>query len=555
MYRLSEFAAVQIVAALLSIANAYRLHERRSAGIPPALIGVPASAAVWCAIAAVEASAVTPSGKYVWAKLAVPFALLTIALLLLAVDGLVAAGVFEKKRRVALLIAPIPFISAIAWSNEAHRLYWSGFHAGMPGTNSIVHEYGPLFSLTVLYVIACSIFANRLLFRDITGRGRVYFARSVMTAVISSFPIIALALMRLGFNPFPGLNLVPAMFALSSLGFFLVVERYNLLKAVPIARAKILESLSEAVFVLDNEGFLIDCNASAIKTLAGIGKIGIGSKPVFPKDWESALPTNAYGGLEEGEKIVATSTPDGPKYFSLTATETLNRRKRRIGTILIVRDVTQRIRSEEELKAAYGELHRQYDQIVALENNLRELSTHDGLTGILNRRAFDETLSREFERAERMDSGLTIIIIDLDYFKNYNDAYGHLAGDAFLQEFVRTVSRNIRSIDFFFRYGGDEFVILAPELPLSKAKKRLVRILEELRNVPLPVSYKTAAGKTEGGSIPRPSFSAGAAELDGTTSTPDAFFALADKRVYQAKEAGRGRIEIGETGPLAPDMP
>ncbi|MFA6507856.1 MAG: diguanylate cyclase [Treponemataceae bacterium] len=545
VYRLSEFAAVQIFAALLSVANAYRLHERRSDGIPPALIGVPASAAVWCAIAAMEAAAVSPDGKFVWAKLAVPFALLTMAFLLIAVDGLVAAGVFEKKWHIGLLVAPIPVITAIAWSNGAHGLYWVSFHSGIIGTNSIVYEYGPLFSLTVLYVVICSAFANRLLFRDIAGRGRVYFARSVITGIISSFPIIALVIMMLGFNPFPGLNLVPAMFSLSSLGFFLVIERYNLLKAVPIARAKILESLSESIFVLDTGGILIDCNTSAIALLEGIGKIAIGSKPVFPKNWELALQAKTSGELPEQEKIIATSTREGPKYFSLATTETRNRRKRKIGTILIVRDVTERIRSEEQLKVAYGELHRQYEQIVALESNLRELSTHDSLTGILNRRAYDETISREFDRSKRIGPALTIIVIDLDKFKEYNDAYGHLAGDFVLREFVRIVSRNIRTIDFFFRFGGDEFVILAPGMPLRTAKTRMERILDELRDKPL--AFAGTGDKEVNGSVDlKPSFSAGAAVLEDAITTSEAFFALADRRVYQAKENGRGRIEIGD---------
>ncbi|MDQ7055582.1 MAG: GGDEF domain-containing protein [Persephonella sp.] len=113
-----------------------------------------------------------------------------------------------------------------------------------------------------------------------------------------------------------------------------------------------------------------------------------------------------------------------------------------------------------------------------LEENLRKLATVDQLTGIYNRYAFEKFLEEEINRAERYGSGFSIIMFDIDNFKDVNDMYGHQVGDRILKELVNIVRNSIRKSDIFARWGGEEFMILVP----IKEKQDAYRIAEKIRS-------------------------------------------------------------------------
>ena len=98
----------------------------------------------------------------------------------------------------------------------------------------------------------------------------------------------------------------------------------------------------------------------------------------------------------------------------------------------------------------------------ALLDEVERLATRDSLTGIANRRLFDESLGREASRAQRLRTSLSLIVFDIDHFKQINDAYGHLTGDAVLRSVAESIVASTKSFDLAARYGGDEFVLLLP---------------------------------------------------------------------------------------------
>lgn len=114
------------------------------------------------------------------------------------------------------------------------------------------------------------------------------------------------------------------------------------------------------------------------------------------------------------------------------------------------------------------------------EERLRRLSNTDELTGTFNRRYFFEQAVREFERAKRYDQYFSIAILDFDNFKNINDGYSHLAGDAALKRVAEACISNLRQMDVFARYGGDEFIFLFPDTDALQAKECLDRILAQI---------------------------------------------------------------------------
>jgi diguanylate cyclase (GGDEF)-like protein len=155
----------------------------------------------------------------------------------------------------------------------------------------------------------------------------------------------------------------------------------------------------------------------------------------------------------------------------------------------------------------------------------------DGLTQIHNKRYLFEALDKELIRARRYDRQLSLLIFDIDFFKNINDQYGHLAGDHVLRELARIVQERIRRDEVFARYGGEEFVIVLPETPLAGG----VALAENLRG-----RVETHAFAFQGERIPV-TISVGCAML-GEEKTAAELIQRADDKLYEAKRAGRNRV-------------
>lgn len=178
-------------------------------------------------------------------------------------------------------------------------------------------------------------------------------------------------------------------------------------------------------------------------------------------------------------------------------------------------------------------------RIIELQNQLRSakekhlvLSRTDGLTGILNRRALYESLEKEILRSGREKTPLSIIMMDIDFFKKINDTYGHNAGDAVLKEFARRILAELRPYDTFGRYGGEEFIVLLPGAFMYEVLAVSERIRGAIRNKPFDI--------TPSGIQVTSSF--GVAEFDFKENS-DALINRADQALYKAKKNGRDRIE------------
>lgn len=167
---------------------------------------------------------------------------------------------------------------------------------------------------------------------------------------------------------------------------------------------------------------------------------------------------------------------------------------------------------------------------------LRSMSFVDGLTGVANRRQFDEALQREWRACLRTGTSLALIMIDIDYFKQFNDTYGHPAGDACLRAIAGILNGEIsRSHDLIARYGGEEFVCLLPDINLAGAQIKA----EQLRQVVHSLSIPHAASST----APVVTVSVGLALfIPSSELTPEQLVAAADAELYTAKRAGRNRV-------------
>ncbi len=173
--------------------------------------------------------------------------------------------------------------------------------------------------------------------------------------------------------------------------------------------------------------------------------------------------------------------------------------------------------------------------LITAREELRFRATHDELTGLANRRVVLDAIAREHYRQLRQGGSFSIVLIDLDHFKSINDTRGHLAGDAVLKEVSNRMANCIRPYDTVGRYGGEEFVVVAPSCDRSGAAVLSERILESLRSAPI---------ETDSGPV-RVTVSCGIAVSAATKPLdPHDLLHLADAALYRAKDRGRDRSEF-----------
>jgi two-component system, cell cycle response regulator len=200
-----------------------------------------------------------------------------------------------------------------------------------------------------------------------------------------------------------------------------------------------------------------------------------------------------------------------------------------LGTLCIAREIT-------ELKHVEMELRKSKDQLLGINEELKVLSQLDGLTKLHNRRCFDESIDKEWRRATREKNPLALIMFDIDFFKNYNDSYGHPAGDECLRRVGETTRETFkRPGDLLARYGGEEFAIILPNTEESGA----MELAELLRERTESLKLKVSGNQTDA----QITISLGVASM--TPQTDEGFSDLiskADKALYRAKNEGRNRV-------------
>ncbi len=201
------------------------------------------------------------------------------------------------------------------------------------------------------------------------------------------------------------------------------------------------------------------------------------------------------------------------------------------GHYWMYRDITERKQFETRIRTYNSVLEEQRRELEHANELLAGLAATDGLTGVRNRRAFEDRLNAEFQRSRRHKSPLCLIMLDVDKFKQFNDTFGHIEGDAVLKVVASVLESNGREYDLVARYGGEEFVVILPETVSADAVNIAERFRSAIEAWPWDKRQITA--------------SFGVAELPLDMADPSVALAEADAAMYRSKQAGRNLVTLG----------
>lgn len=237
-------------------------------------------------------------------------------------------------------------------------------------------------------------------------------------------------------------------------------------------------------------------------------------------------------------KIIEVRVPrtDGDRYYITTVKPVFDANGQVVNVICISKEITDRKRMEEELRQANEQLSAQLAQIESLHETLREQAVRDPLTGLYNLRFLAESMKREIAQAVREKVPLSIVLMDIDHFKIFNDTYGHKTGDEVLRALGELLSTHTRAGDIACRYGGEEFMVIMPTAHAAEAVRRAEQWRSEFSST--QIVYKGQALSA--------TFSAGVACFPDHGATDDDLWRAADHALYRAKSAGRNCVILYE---------
>jgi diguanylate cyclase (GGDEF)-like protein/PAS domain S-box-containing protein len=332
------------------------------------------------------------------------------------------------------------------------------------------------------------------------------------------------------FDILHGLDLAPLLFGLSAFIFAFSVLRANFLDLIPIARSHLIDNMSDGILVLDAQYRIVDINPAMENFIEEKASFYIG-KNAFEafQPWMEKTDL-LLDGVETRTELRVPKDPS--RYLDLRVTPLYDKRQLLNGQLMVFRDITERKHVEKRLRYVNDRLQTQLIEIGLLQSKLREQSIRDPLTNLFNRRYLEETLERELARAAREDYPVCVIMIDLDHFKRVNDTYGHEAGDEVLKALATTLAEQCRRGDFACRYGGEEFVVVMPNINTDTAYERAEKIRQSLNSLDVPYGHYHLTTTVSIGIACYP--------INGDTR--ESVLRAADRAMYGAKEAGRDHI-------------
>lgn len=612
---------------------------------------------------------------------------------------------------VISLFSLIPLTTlAFAFTDEKHHLvrqFVGIAYVRQPlSFVSLEFEYGPLYWVNTVYLLLVVLAGVLLIARYVHRASPTMRVQGVTMMIGILLPWAANIITILGFNPLAPLDITVFALLITNVIFAVSIIRLRLFNLIPIARDTLIESLPDAVLIMDKHGLVVNANPSSLRLLH------IEQKEILGKPAASLIPDDLTALLKQSSqekkpicKEIQINGQGSPRYFNLTAAPLTGQGAIAAGWLVTLADITPVKESEQKIQLLLESEREQriladtlressnilstalnmesildhllglvrrvvpydYAHLFIVENNqarivrqagfehlppdvvykisnhtlnvqttenlqwmvnhrqpmiisnvaefpgwinvsgdldihswlgapifaqqeligfislisiqpdlyqqshaerlfafsgqaalaiqtarlfdeLRRMAITDSLTSLFNRRHFFDLARLEFERARRYGEELSVIMLDIDHFKQVNDTYGHVAGDSVLATLARVCRADLREMDILARYGGEEFVILLPNTSIDAALVAAERLRKKTENTAIELNTTTrreSAGYTSNSALPshlHVTISLGVSALD--TSVPDLenLINRSDHALYDAKQSGRNCV-------------
>jgi diguanylate cyclase (GGDEF)-like protein len=530
------YAFLLLLASICS-AIAIKVALRRSRALgATALIALLGALFVWSSSYAIHWLVSEPIWKYFWLNMtyfglaATPISFFVFSFRYTHHDGWLTPFM------VALLSVEPVFILIMLWTDPWHGLYFAGKRSL---TDSILLKGSPLLWFHVVYSYGMILIATLILIRK--AFQSLTFYRWQLGLFVGSLvlPWLANGLTLAKWTAWPDLDVTPITFTFTAMVILYDLLGWRLLDIAPIARDLLVEHMDDGLLVLDTQNRVVDFNQVAWQLSSGGDGLAVGQSVLsLFRQWPEVLERFLH--TEEVDTEVYLEVP-APSYVDLHIKAIRDKKGRPLGRLVTWRDVTAYRQAQQALQAANTQLKARVEEVETLQQQVQEQAIRDPLTGVYNRRFLNEALEHEFARARRKKSHLAILIMDLDFFKNINDQFGHRAGDLALQKIAGTLTEKIRQSDILCRYGGEEFVILMPEIDPVTATQRA----EELRRAIEALTVSSPKGAF------RMTASLGLAVYPDLARNADDLLHAADDALYDAKRSGKNKVVVFDSGTIS----
>jgi diguanylate cyclase (GGDEF)-like protein len=396
----------------------------------------------------------------------------------------------------------------VVFTNEFHHWYWTDIYLveGLPETKA---KHGFYFWVYAAMIHLISLTSVVLFFRYYRTTPDFYRRQALLIALGGFVPASGRIVEDFfKIDLFPNVDNVILLFLLSGIFFALAIFRYGAFHIVHIAHSLVIQNISAGIIVLDMSEHVVELNpyAKALMHSASSPTIGKPLGEVLAKWPKLEIKPGA-------EQEVAVPSSGGEQWFQLQCSQIKSENGEDAGYAVVLFDITARKHAEQQLVA---------------------LARTDPLTGIINRRFFYELAETEFARARRYQRPLSILMIDIDHFKNINDTYGHLVGDEVIKFLSVECKRQLRTTDIFARFGGEEFICLLHEENPQDA----CQTAERIRRAIAASRFAVAEQAIE------ITISIGIASLCSGETTLSELINQADQALYLSKSNGRNRVSL-----------
>ncbi len=453
------------------------------------------SSAIYAFSYAMEVTRLVPEAIKIWSRaeyMGIPY---IVSFLFLFVLHFVNSG-----RRIPRVLIVLPLlisfsIMTIRQTNDFHWQYYTSL-TFESYNGFMLMKVGKGFWYWILagYNVLGIVLSVLLIAAYLVRVARANRQQGVLLLLGSILPLIPYIVHVSGLYQ-SGLDIIPAAITLSTFIFYIAIFRYNLFSLIPVGRDWLVETMADAVIVLNKQHCVADANPSARREfgLEGIDPMG--------HDVSNVMPL-LNSTLESGERMKAND-----KIWEITRTPLPSTRRSTEGVLIVAHDVTE----------------------------LERMAREDMLTGLLNRHSWDDAVSTEMLRLSRHDRYGSVLFVDLDHFKHVNDSHGHAAGDEVLKTVAKVLKDGVRRPDLVGRYGGEEFVIFLPESRPEEAVEVADRLRIDLMEE-IVVSSSVEVSVTG-------SFGVAGCLINTETSLED-LVNIADKALFKSKQSGRNRVTL-----------